>query len=57
MAAYTNDLFVLGDDFDAILNALEEEETIENEILKTVDNVSNIVQNKKLLHTYISAKT
>lgn len=40
MADMNNDLFVFGDDFDAILDILEEDEALEEEFTSTANDVS-----------------
>ena len=40
MAGNSSDLFIYGDDFDTILELLQEDEEIEYEINQAVDNVS-----------------
>lgn len=35
-----NELFIFGDDFDAILSVLEEDEEVETQLLQAVDSVS-----------------
>ena len=37
-----SELFIFGDEFDAILSALEEDEQVERELLQAVDNVSSL---------------
>lgn len=54
MADNDNDFFS-GDDFDAILTALEENEALEKDFSAVVDDVSVIFSN--ILHSYLYKNT